>query len=222
MTATDVPVTTTATTTDQRLEAHRAAVRAHCLRILRSPFDADDATQETLVRAWRSLHRFEGRASLRSWLRSIATNVCLDMLRSRQRRPAPVDIVPIADQDDRTIAASVDPADLIVERERLQQAFLATLLHLPPRQRAALVMCEVLNWRATDVAELLGDTVASVNSALQRARSALADHDVTTTRLDRAGKHRLDDYVDAFEHYDVAALVTLLQARSPQVTTGLS
>src|SRR5207244_8086450 len=172
------------------LEQHRAALTAYCYRMLGSPFEAEDAVQETLLRAWKGLERFEGRAALRSWLYRIATNVCLDMLEGRNRRARPMDLGParapvesnlntlpeatwLQPIPDSLLAAEGDPAELAVTRESIRLAFVAALQHLPPRQRAALILCEVLRWKAKEVADLLGMSVASVNSALQRARARL-------------------------------------------------
>ena len=173
-----------------RLEGHRSELTAYCYRMLASPFEAEDAVQETFIRAWRSYDRFEGRAALRSWLYRIATNVCLDMLerpraprdadgprpvagaRGRQpEHPARDDVDP-ADPG-RSRRAEGDPAEVAVARETIRLAFVAALQHLPPRQRAVLILCEVLRWKAAEVAELLETSVASVNSALQRARATL-------------------------------------------------
>src|SRR5918912_2484035 len=193
------------------LEQHRRALTAYCYRMLGSPFEAEDAVQDTLVRAWRAIDRFEGRAALRSWLYRITTNVCLDMLSGRERRPRPMDLGPAREPvaENLNVPAEVtwlepmpDPADVAVERDTIRLAFVAALQHLPPRQRAALVLCEVLRWQASEVAELLDTSVASVNSALQRARATLAETDAseTTDELDEAGRALLERYVTAFEH----------------------
>jgi RNA polymerase sigma-70 factor, ECF subfamily len=219
---------------EQRLEQHRAELTGYAYRMLGSTFEAEDAVQETMVRAWKSIDRFEGRAALRSWLYRIATNVCLDALNGRQRRARPMDLGPAGSAegefnagvlpeaawlepipDSRTIAAEADPAELAASRETLRLAFVNALQHLPPRQRAVLILREVLRWQATEVAELLDTSVASVNSALQRARAQLADNDLTPDTpvdpLDDDQRELLDRYVAAFEQYDMDALTSLLQ-----------
>jgi RNA polymerase sigma-70 factor, ECF subfamily len=219
---------------EQRLEQHRAELTGYAYRMLGSTFEAEDAVQETMVRAWKSIDRFEGRAALRSWLYRIATNVCLDALNGRQRRARPMDLGPAGSAegefnagvlpeaawlepipDSRTIAAEADPAELAASRETLRLAFVNALQHLPPRQRAVLILREVLRWQATEVAELLDTSVASVNSALQRARAQLADNDLTPDApvdpLDDDQRELLDRYVAAFEQYDMDALTSLLQ-----------
>jgi len=222
---------------DDRLEQHRAELTAHCYRMLASPFEAEDAVQETFVRAWRAHDRFEGRSSLRSWLYRIATNVCLDMLSGKERRARPMDLGPaqapeasnlhilpeatwIQPIPDGLVAAEDDPAEAAIARETLRLAFVAALQHLPARQRAALILCEVLRWKATEVAELLDTSVASVNSALQRARSMLAAGNVTTAdpapALDEADRALLARYVEAFERYDMDALTSLIQEDASQ------
>jgi RNA polymerase sigma-70 factor (ECF subfamily) len=215
-----------------QLEAHRTELTGYCYRMLGSAFEAEDAVQETLVRAWRAHDRFEGRAALRSWLYRIATNVCIDMASARQRRARPMDMGPASSADKglapplpetawlepipdgRVVPTGGDPADVIVARESIRLAFVAALQHLPPRQRAVLILREVLRWRADEVAELLETTVASVNSALQRARSTLAAGKVTAGKpsepLDEEKKALLARYVDAFERYDMDALTALL------------
>jgi RNA polymerase sigma-70 factor (ECF subfamily) len=218
---------------DARLEAHRVELTGYCYRILGSAFEAEDAVQETFIRAWRGYDRFEGRAALRSWLYKIATNVCFDMKGASQRRARPIDINPAltADQalgsplpesswiepvpDDRAVPSGGDPADVAVARESIRLAFVAALQHLPPRQRAVLILREVLRWKADEVAELLETSVASVNSALQRARATLANKDLveadpTPAVLDAQHQALLRRYVAAFEQYDMDALTSLL------------
>ena len=220
-----------------RLEEHRRELNAYCYRMLGSPFEAEDAVQETLLRAWRSYDRFEGRAALRSWLYRIATNVCFDMLNGRERRARPMDlgpaVAPVAENlhtlpettwiqpaPDGLVTPEGDPADVAVARETIRLAFVAALQHLPPRQRAALILCEVLRWQATEVAELLETSVASVNSALQRARATLAAGNVSASDpsppLDEADKALLARYVAAFEAYDIEALTALIQEDASQ------
>ncbi len=234
--ATDIVGQSTATRgpgeLELRLEQHRAELTAYCYRMLGSTFEAEDAVQETLLRAWRNFDDFEGRAALRSWLYRIATNVCLDMLNGRERRARPMDLgpsktadAPLGDAlaettwiqpipDGRVLPAGGDPAEVAELRETIRLAFVAALQHLPPRQRAVLILREVLRWKATEVAELLDTTVASVNSALQRARSGISANDVTAAGpsepLDQAQQALLARYVDAFERYDLDALTALL------------
>ena len=220
------------------LEQHRRALTAYCYRMLGSPFEAEDAVQDTLVRAWRSIARFEGRAALRSWLYRIATNVCLDMLNGRQRRARPMDLGPSRSPDgpigeilpevtwiepvpDGRVMPDGDPADVAASRETIRLAFVAALQHLPPRQRAVLILCEVLNWRASEVAELLDTSVAAVNSALQRARATLEARDLTASdaepsALDEPDRELLDRYVEAFERYDMEALTSLIHEDATQ------
>jgi RNA polymerase sigma-70 factor (ECF subfamily) len=215
-----------------RLEEHRVELTGYCYRMLGSAFEAEDAVQETLLRAWRGLDRFEGRAALRSWLYRIATNVCLDMVSARQRRARPMDLGPASTAestlgpalsettwlepipDGRVVPAGGDPAEVAVARESVRLAFVAALQHLPPRQRAVLILREVLRWKADEVAELLDSTVASVNSALQRARSTLAARDVSADEarepMDDEQRALLARYVDAFERYDMDSLTSLL------------
>jgi RNA polymerase sigma-70 factor (ECF subfamily) len=205
------------------LEQHRRELTAHCYRMLGSPFEAEDAVQDTLLRAWNAIDRFEGRSALRSWLYRIATNVCLDMLGGRERRARPMDLSPSGEPvienlrelpEVTWIEPTPDPAETTVERETIRLAFVAALQHLPPRQRAVLILREVLHWQASEVAELLETTVASVNSALQRARATLAETDAGETReaLDDAGLALLVRYVSAFERYDIEALTSLIRA----------
>jgi RNA polymerase sigma-70 factor, ECF subfamily len=218
---------------EPRLEQYRTELTSYCYRMLGSAFEAEDAVQETLLRAWRSFDRFEGRAALRSWLYRIATNVCLDMLNGAQRRARPMDLSPsktadavIGDPlpeatwiqpipDGRVLPEDGDPAEVAVARETIRLAFVAALQHLPPRQRAVLILREVLRWKASEVAELLDTTVASVNSALQRARATLAASDVTATDTSQPvsdeQRELLARYVDAFERYDLDSLTSLLR-----------
>jgi RNA polymerase sigma-70 factor (ECF subfamily) len=219
-----------------QLEQHRRELTAYCYRMLASPFDAEDAVQETLVRAWRGFDRFEGRAALRSWLYRIATNVCLDMLNGRDRRARPMDLGParepvasnlntlpeatwIQPVPDVAIATD-DPAEQTLARETVRLAFVAALQHLPPRQRAVLILCEALRWKASEVAELLDTSVASVNSALQRARATLeqtgGSASVAAQELDESDRELLARYVDAFERYDLDALTSLIHEDATQ------
>ena len=210
-----------------RLEQHRAELTAYCYRMLGSPFEAEDAVQDTLLRAWKSIDRFEGRSALRSWLYRIATNVCLDMLGGRERRARPMDLGPSGEpfaenlrelSEVTWIEPTPDPAEATVERETIRLAFVAALQHLPPRQRAVLILREVLHWQASEVAELLDTSVASVNSALQRARGTLSDADVhdSTPKLEEADRELLERYVEAFERYDVNALTELIHEDATQ------
>jgi RNA polymerase sigma-70 factor (ECF subfamily) len=206
--------------------------------MLGSPFEAEDAVQETFIRAWRGFDRFEGRAALRSWLYRIATNVCLDMLNSRERRARPMDLGPaqepvesnlnalpevtwIEPMPDSLVASGAgDPAEVAVERETIRLAFVAALQHLPPRQRAVLILCEVLRWKASEVAELLDTSVPSVNSALQRARATLEASNVSASEtpgdVAEADRELLARYVAAFEAYDMEALTALIHEDATQ------
>jgi RNA polymerase sigma-70 factor (ECF subfamily) len=217
------------------LEQYRRELTGYCYRMLGSAFEAEDAVQDTMVRAWRSLDRFEGRSALRSWLYRIATNVCLDQLAGRERRARPMDLGPSRTNDDaiggtrpeaawvtpiadgRSLPDAGDPADLAVARETIRLAFVAALQHLPPRQRAVLILREVLRWSASEVAELLQTSVASVNSSLQRARATLASSDLSTSRpVESSQRDLLDRYVDAFERYDMQSLTALLHEDATQ------
>ena len=216
---------------EARLEQHRVELTAYCYRMLGSA-EAEDAVQETLLRGWRSFDRFEGRAALRSWLYRIATNVCFDMLNGRERRARPMDLGPAREPveanlsmlpevtwiepiPDGRVVPDGDPAEVAVARETIRLAFVAALQHLPPRQRAVLILCEVLRWKAAEVAELLETSVASVNSALQRARATLEASNVsaaeTSPTVDKADEALLARYVEAFERYDMDALTSLIQ-----------
>jgi RNA polymerase sigma-70 factor, ECF subfamily len=219
------------------LESHRRELTAYCYRMLGSGFDAEDAVQETMVRAWRAGERFEGRSSIRSWLYRIATNVCLDMLRGRQRRARPMElgpsrppvessldamlpegswVSPIADE--RVLPPEADPAEVALARDSIRLAFVAALQHLPARQRAALILCEVLRWQAAEAAELLDTSVAAINSALQRARATLASvgADVRPAEVAAGQRDLLARFVDAFERYDIDNLVKLLHEDAVQ------
>jgi RNA polymerase sigma-70 factor (ECF subfamily) len=215
------------------LEQHRAELRAYAYRMLGSPFEAEDAVQETLLRAWRNLDRFEGRASVRSWLYRIATNVCLDMLGGRERRATPMDLGPAREPVAENLntlpeatwlqpvpdALVSDPASLAESRETIRLAFVAALQHLPPRQRAAVILCEVLRWQASEAAELLETSVASVNSALQRARATLDKANtasVAAADLSEGDRALLEQYVQAFERYDMGALTSLIREDATQ------
>ena len=202
------------------LEQHRRELTGYCYRMLGSAFEAEDAVQETMLRAWRSLDRFEGRAALKSWLYRIATNVCLDSIGSREKRARPMDLGPaqeplfenLAELPEVTwITPLPTPDELAEQRETLRLAFVAALQHLPPKQRAALILCEVLKWQASEAAELLETSVASINSALQRARATLATADIAApAELDAETHALLDRYVEAFEAYDIDRLTDLL------------
>ena len=222
---------------ERRFQEYRTELTAHCYRMLGSPFEAEDAVQETFIRAWRGVDRFEGRSALRSWLYRIATNVCLDMLNGRERRARPMDLGPARDPlgphgnvlpevtwiepvPDRLVVPEGDPAEVAVARETIKLAFVAALQHLPPRQRAGLLLCEVLRWKASEVAELLETSVASVNSALQRARATLEDSNLsateTATDLDDGDRELLGRFVEAFEAYDVERLTALIHEDATQ------
>jgi RNA polymerase sigma-70 factor (ECF subfamily) len=223
-------------TIEVQLEQHRVELTAYCYRMLGS-IEAEDAVQETFIRAWRGFERFEGRAALRSWLYRIATNVCFDMLEGRKRRARPMDLGParepiaenlntlpevtwIEPMPDGRVVPDGDPAEVVAARESLRLAFVAALQHLPPRQRAVLILCEVLRWKASEVSELLETSVASVNSALQRARATLEASNVTPSStapsVEAADAELLRRYVDAFERYDMEALTSLIHEDATQ------
>jgi RNA polymerase sigma-70 factor, ECF subfamily len=223
---------------EEQLEHHRSELTGYCYRMLGSAADAEDAVQDTITRAWRAADRFEGRSTVRTWLYRIATNVCMDVLRGRQRRARPMDLGPASTvetaelvalpdgrwlepvPDGRVVPADADPAEQAVARETLRLAFVAALQHLPPRQRAVLVLFEVLRWSAAEIADLLGTSVPAVNSVLQRARATLDAHPPLVTEsfdpLDPAQRELLERYVDAFERYDMAALTALLHEEATQ------
>jgi RNA polymerase sigma-70 factor (ECF subfamily) len=222
----------------EALEQHRRELTAYCYRMLGSPFEAEDAVQYALLRAWKSLDRFEGRAALRSWLYKIATNVCLDMLHGRERRAMPMDLGPARPHDAANIgeilpevtwiepipdgivlAPDADPAQVAVSKETIRLAFIAALQRLPARQRAVLILCEVFGWKAKEAAELLETSVASVNSALQRARATLEAQDAgdpSPAALEQPDKELLARYVEAFERYDMEALTSLIHEDATQ------
>ncbi|MBP2371188.1 sigma-70 family RNA polymerase sigma factor [Pseudonocardia parietis] len=220
---------------DLQIEDYRRELTGYCYRMLGSAFEAEDAVQDTMIRAWKGLAKFDGRSSLRSWLYRIATNVCIDALNGRKRRAVPMDIggpgAPVAESlreplpdaewlepmpDARVSTPAGDPAEKAIAKETIRLAFIAALQHLPARQRAVLILREVLCWKAAEVAELLESTVASVNSALQRARATLQEHGVTETApgttpaMDPAQTELLMRYMAAFEAFDMEALTALL------------
>ena len=217
---------------ERELESHRRALTGYCYRMLGSGSDAEDAVQETMVRAWRGSERLQARAALKSWLYRIAHNVCMDMLQGSQRRAQPMDLGPSSAADSAlgdglpehawvqpipdalVLRPEADPAQVAEGRETLRLAFVAALQQLPPRQRAVLILREVLRWQASEAAELLETSVASVNSALQRARATLEALDLDTSGPSSVGAEQqelLARYVEAFESYDIGALVSTLR-----------
>ena len=220
------------------LEQYRGELTAYCYRMLGSPFDAEDAVQDASVRAWSSRDKFEGRSAMRSWLYRIATNVCLDNLKSKERRARPMDLGPSREPIEANlnipteiawlepipltlVAPERDPADVAVASESIRLAFVAALQQLPAKQRAVLILREVLDWQATEVAELLDTSVASVNSALQRARATLAKSKAESGAaqpkpLSAADREMLERYVSAFEAYDVKRLTALIREDAKQ------
>src|SRR4051794_18111691 len=238
------------------LEQHRRELTAYCYRMLGSPFEAEDAVQEALLRAWKSLDKFEGRAAVRSWLYKIASNVCFDMLGGRERRAPPMGMGPAGEpiaeklrelplgargrgprrraraRGGEPIAENLrelpevtwieplpTPEDAAESSESIRLAFVAALQHLPAKQRAALILCEVLHWKAAEAAELLETSVASVNSALQRARATLESADTAGTpasALSADERELLDRYVEAFQRYDISLLTDLLAEDAQQ------
>lgn len=218
---------------EAQLEAHRIELTAYCYRMLGSTFEAEDAVQDTLVRAWKSHEGFEGRAQLRSWLYRIATNVCLDLLNGRNRRARPMDLGPAGTADPanlgdplpentwiepipdaRVLPESSDPSEVAELKESVRLAFVAALQNLPAKQRAVLILRDVLRWKAEEVAQLLETSVQSVNSALQRARDGIekrSDGEVRAQTLDADHAALLARYVDAFESYDMDRFTSLLR-----------
>jgi RNA polymerase sigma-70 factor (ECF subfamily) len=215
--------------TASQLEQHRVALTGHCYRMLGSAVDADDAVQETMVRAWRSLEQFDGRASLKTWLVRIATNVALDAIAARGRRARPMEDGPSGTIDDalverprahwlepvpdaKVIPTDTDPEEQLALRQSIRLAFVSALQYLPAKQRASLLLADVLGWSAAEIADVLDTTVPAVNSALQRARATLDERDARRGRpLDAKQRELLDRYVDAFERYDVGALTSMLR-----------
>src|SRR5436305_11076303 len=208
------------------LEQYRRELTAYCYRMLGSAADAEDAVQETMIRAWRSLEKFEGRSALRSWVYRIATNVCFDALNSAKKRARPMDLggpgEPLFENlrelpEVTWLTPLPTPDEAAEQRDTLRLAFVAALQHLPPKQRAALILCEVLQWQASEAAELLETSVASVNSALQRARATLATADIgAPAELDAEARALLERYVAAFEAYDIDRLTELLHEDAVQ------
>jgi RNA polymerase sigma-70 factor, ECF subfamily len=202
------------------LEEYRRELTAYCYRMLGSAADAEDAVQETMIRAWRSLEKFEGRSALRSWVYRIATNVCFDALNSSKKRARPMDLAgpgePLFENlrelpEVTWLTPLPTPDEAAEQRDTLRLAFVAALQHLPPKQRAALILCEVLQWQASEAAQLLETSVASINSALQRARATLATADIAApAELDAEARALLDRYVAAFEAYDIDRLTGLI------------
>jgi RNA polymerase sigma-70 factor (ECF subfamily) len=231
-------MTASAQTVSFDFERYRPELTGYCYRMLGSAFDAEDAVQETLTRAWRGFDRFEGRSTVRTWLYRIASNVCFDMLRASQRRARPMDLgqagtvegplgEPLADSlwvepipDDRVLNQAGDPADQAVTRESIRLAFVAALQFLPPRQRAVLILRDVLAWRAKEVADLLGTSVPSVNSALQRARATLAERNLDESDVPNGESEPDADllarYLQAFETYDFDSLTDLIAEDATQ------
>ena len=218
------------------LDQYRSDLTGYCYRMLASPFEAEDAVQETMLRAWKAYDKFEGRAAMRTWLHRIATNVCLDMLRSKQHRQRPMDMGPAREPieanlktlpevtwiepiPDTLVAADRSPEQSAIAKESVRLAFVAALQHLPAKQRAALILCEVMNWKAAEVGELLEMSVASVNSALQRARATLKSGELTEGRAEIADdktREMLKRYVEAFEAYDVKLLTSVIRLDAKQ------
>jgi RNA polymerase sigma-70 factor (ECF subfamily) len=216
----------------QHLEGHRSAITGHCYRMLGSFFDAEDATQEAMIRAWKGIDRFDGRASLKNWLYRIATNVCLDEIHNKGRRARPMEegsafsgtpsvddlvqrpantwLEPISDA--RALPSDSDPSERAILKQSIRLAFVAALQKLAPKQRAALLLVDVLGFSAAEAAETLDTSVASVNSALQRARATLSDRNFSESPdLSAPQMEMLNRYVTAFEQYDIDALTSLLR-----------
>ena len=213
------------------LEQYRRELTGYCYRMLGSVYEAEDAVQNTMLRAWQALSRFEDQAGLRPWLYRIATNVCIDISKGRARRALPMDVAQVGTRagqlidrrpdsawvqpapDALVLASDNDPAERAIAHESVRLAFIAALQRLAPRQRAVLILRDVLHWRAAEVATLLESTTDGVNSALRRARAALEpiDRDSTPTEPSDDDRALLTAYVDAFARNDVDALVALLR-----------
>ena len=217
---------------EERLESYRRELTAYCYRMLGSTFESEDAVQDTLLRAWKSYEGFEGRSQLRSWLYRIATNVCLDLLEGRNRRARPMDLGPAGEADaanlggplpentwiepmpdGRVVPEAGDPAEIAELKESVRLAFIAALQTLPPKQRAVLILREVLRWKADEVATLLDTSVQSVNSALQRARDSVEKNkgEQASPSMDEEHTALLARYVEAFESYDMDRFTALLR-----------
>jgi RNA polymerase sigma-70 factor (ECF subfamily) len=217
----------------QLTDRYRRELLAHCYRMLGSVHDAEDLVQETYLRAWRSYHGFEGRSSLRTWLYRIATNACLSALESRSRRPLPTGLGnpsadpgdPLVEQPevpwlepvpDAMVGGGSDPATIVASRQSIRLALVAALQHLPPRQRAALVLHDVLKLRAAEVADVLETSTAAVNSSLQRARAQLDQAGLTEDDIveptEPGQRELLDRYVQALEDKDISGIIKLFVA----------
>lgn len=215
----------------EQLEQHRRELTGYCYRMLGSIHEAEDAVQDTMLRAWRALATFDDRIGLRPWLYRIATNVCLDMLKGRSRRALPIDVAPVATSaarlgtprpeatwiqpapDSLIVSTRDEPEQLALVRESVRLAFVAALQHLGPRQRAVLILRDVLRWKAAEVAVLLETSTDAVNSALRRARAVVAkiDPESAGDRPAEPDRRLLAAYIDAFDRHDVDALVALLR-----------
>lgn len=208
-------------------EPYRRELLAHCYRMTGSLHDAEDLVQETFLRAWKAYDRFEGKASVRTWLHRIATNTCLTALEGRQRRPLPTGLgAPSSNPTDELVERTEvpwleplpdpanDPSEIVGSRESIRLAFVAALQHLSPRQRAVLVLRDVLQWRAAEVAEAIGASTAAVNSLLQRARAQLdavgpSQDDQLSAPDSPEARDQLARYIAAFEDYDIDRLVEM-------------
>lgn len=214
----------------EEFEKHRVALTGHCYRMLGSIVDANDAVQETMIRAWRARESFQERSSVRTWLYRIATNVCLDNLSDTKKRERPFELGHVGTVHDELVAlpaerwiepcpdahcvpSDEDPQRQLIMRQSIRLAFITAMQHLPPKQRAALLLTEVLGWSVSDAADCLLTTAASINSALQRARATLSTRDLSLEPVVLSSTQRelVNRYVLAFEQYDVETLVSLLK-----------